>query len=83
MKTNTLFSLIAVAGGLALTAACAEPADDATETEADAMSVEETTEDTMAEGEEMAEDAMAEGEEMAEDTEEAMEEEMTEEEAAE
>ncbi|AOL23138.1 hypothetical protein Ga0102493_112121 [Erythrobacter litoralis] len=79
MKNTNLFSLIAVAGGLALTAACAEPADEATETEADTMSVEETTEDAMAEGEMMAEDAMAEGEEMMAEGEEAVEGEMTEE----
>ncbi|MEQ8411321.1 MAG: hypothetical protein RIB52_07185 [Erythrobacter sp.] len=79
MKTNNLFSLIAVAGGLALTAACAEPADEATETEADAMSVEESTEEAMAEGEMMADEAMEETEEAMEETEEAVEGEMSEE----
>jgi hypothetical protein len=74
MKKTNLFSLIAVAGGLALTAACAEPADDATETEADAMSVEE--EDTMAEEMEEAE-AAVEGE--MEEAEAAVEGEMNEE----
>jgi len=73
MKNTNLFSLIAVAGGLALTAACAEPADETVETEADAMSVEE---DTMA-GEMEEAEAAVEGE--MEEAEAAVEGEMSEE----